>query len=176
MDDARKALESLKTDLESDERRTSLRFDEFLEIAIKNPQRTFRNIFQLFHDMIKSYVGEGEDEYPEDPERIGFVKYDCSKIFVQGSNNPFFADRLFANRFVRQTEALRHGAQQNRIYVYEGPHGCGKSTFLNNLLRTFEQYTNTEEGQIFEIFWDIETEEGEARVPCPSNDYPLLLI
>ena len=58
MDDARKALESLKTDLESDERRTSLRFDEFLEIARKNPQRTFRNIFQLFHDMIKSYVGE----------------------------------------------------------------------------------------------------------------------
>ena len=176
MDDARKALESLKTDLESDERRTSLRFDEFLEIARKNPQRTFRNIFQLFHDMIKSYVGEGEDEYPEDPERIGFVKYDCSKIFVQGSNNPFFADRLFANRFVRQTEALRHGAQQNRIYVYEGPHGCGKSTFLNNLLRTFEQYTNTEEGQIFEIFWDIETEEGKARVSCPSHDHPLLLI
>lgn len=176
MDDTRKALESFKTGLESDERRVTLGFNEFLEVAKEYPQKTFRNIFQLFHDMIKSYVGEGEDECPEDPESIGFVKYDCSKIFVQGSNNPFFADRLFANRFIRQTESLRQGSQQNRIYIYEGPHGCGKSTFLNNLLRSFEQYTNTEEGQIFEIFWDIETEDGKVRVPCPSHDHPLLLI
>ena len=176
MNDVKRALESLKTDLESDGKRVILRFDEWLEIVRENPQRTFRNIFQLFHDMVESYIGEGEDECPEDPENIGFVKYDCSKMFVQESNNPYFADRLFANRFVRQAEALRRGSQQNRIYVYEGPHGCGKSTFLNNLLRSFEQYTNTEEGQSFEIFWDIKTEEGEARVPCPSHDYPLLLI
>lgn len=176
MNDARKALESLKTNLESDQRRVTLNFNEFLEIARENPQRTFRNIFQLFHDMVKSYVGEGEDEYPEDPESIGFVKYNCSKIFVEGSNNPFFPDRLFANRFVRQAETLRQGSQQNRIYVYEGPHGCGKSTFLNNILRSFEKYTNTEEGQSFEIFWDIETDDGKAWVPCPSHDYPLLLI
>ncbi len=176
MSDAKHALEFLKMDLESDEKRVVLSYDEFLETVTKNPQRTIRNTFQLFHDMVKSYIGEGEDECPEDPENIGFVKYDCSRIFVQGSNFPYFVDRLFANRFVRQAEALRQGSQQNMIYVYEGPHGCGKSTFLNNLLRSFEQYTNTEEGQSFEIFWDIEIEEGGARVPCPSHDHPLLLI
>ena len=174
--DAKRALELLKTDLEKDEKRVVLSFDEFLETVTENPRITIRNIFQLFHDMVKSYVGEGEDEYSEDPESIGFVKYNCSRIFVQGSNNPFFPDRLFANRFVRQAETLRQGSQQNLVYIYEGPHGCGKSTFLNNLLRAFERYTNTEEGQVYEMFWDIETKEGKVKVPCPSHDYPLLLI
>src|SRR3989344_999091 len=176
MSDAKHALEFLKSDLESDEKRVVLSYDEFLGTVIENPQRTIRNTFQLFHDMVKSYIGEGEDENPEDPENIGFVKYDCSRIFIQGSNYPYFVDRLFANRFVRQAEALRQGSQQNMIYIYEGPHGCGKSTFLNNLLRSFEQYTNTEEGQSFEILWDIEIKEGKARAPCPSHDHPLLLI
>ena len=176
MDETRKALESLRSDLENEEKRLIISYDEFLEITRQRPQQVLRSIFQLFHDMIKSYVGEGEEEYPKDPESIGFVKYDCSRIFVLGSNTPFFPDRLFANRFIRQAESLRQGSQQNRIYVYEGPHGCGKSTFLNNLLRSFEEYANTEEGRSFEIFWDVETEGGKVKVPCPSHDHPIWLI
>ena len=176
MDETKKALETLRADIEDKEKRKVLRFDEFLDIAKKEPERSLRDIFQLFHDMVKSYVSKGEDEYPDDPESIGFIKYDCSKIFVRDSDNPFFADRLFANRFVRQVESLRQGSRQNRIYVYEGPHGCGKSTFLNNLLQAFEEYTATEEGQSFEIFWDIEIEGEKINVFCPSHDYPMLII
>ncbi|MBI2057653.1 MAG: serine protein kinase PrkA [Candidatus Yanofskybacteria bacterium] len=176
MDETKKALETLRTDIEDKEKRKVLRFDEFLDIAKREPERSLRDIFQLFHDMVKSYVSKGEDEYPDDPESIGFIKYDCSKIFVRDSDNPFFADRLFANRFVRQVESLRQGSRQNRIYVYEGPHGCGKSTFLNNLLQAFEEYTATEEGQSFEIFWDIDIGGEKVNVSCPSHDYPMLVI
>ncbi len=129
MDKIKNVLGSLGAELEKKEKRTVLDFEDFLEIARLEPQRALRNIFQLFHDMVKSYVGEGEDEYPNDPESIGFIKYDCSKIFAEGADNPFFADRLFANRFVRHAESFRQGSQQNQIYIYEGPHGCGKSTF-----------------------------------------------
>ncbi len=176
MGDAKQALEFLKHEVENKEKKTILSFDQFLGEARKDPQRVLRNIFQRFHDMVKSYVGEGKNEYPDDPENIGFVEYDCSKVFVQGADNPFFPDRLFANRFVRQIEALKQGSQQNRIYIYEGPQGCGKSTFLNNLLRAFEGYSDTKEGQTFEIFWDIKINERTLEVPCPSHDYPILLI
>jgi predicted Ser/Thr protein kinase len=176
MNEMEKALEFLRAGIESREKRIVLSFWKFLQLLQSKPQKVLRNIFQLFHDMVRSYVGEGIDEYPNDPESIGFVKYDCSKIFVEGADNPFFADRLFANRFVRQVENLKQGAQQNKIYVFEGPHGCGKSTFLNNLLRAFEEYTKTDEGQSFEVFWEIEGEKETAAVPCPSHDHPLLLI
>lgn len=184
MSDVEKALLGLESEIRKTEKRTTLDFGEYLELAAQEPERILRNIFQLFYDMIKNYVGEGVDECPGDPESIGFVKYDCSKLFAQRADNPFFADRLFANRFIRQVESLRRGFQQNRIYAYEGPSGCGKSTFLNNLLRTFMDYTRTRDGQIFESSWEIDENilrpgsEGCQKlvVPCPSHDYPILTI
>lgn len=183
-------LNSLKKAIEKREKRKIISFYEYLELVKENPQVVLRNIFQLFHDMVKTYVGEGIDEYPDDPESIGFIKYDCSKLLVGDADNPFFADRLFANRFVRHVESLKKGSQQNRIYIFEGPHGCGKSTFMNNLLKKFEEYTETKEGQGFEITWllDEDDQAGAKKngaekenhkkfeVRCPSHDYPILLI
>lgn len=151
MTSAKEALGFLDSEIEKREKPQTLSFEEYLELVRLEPRRTLRSIFQLFHDMVKSYVSQGVDEYPDDPESIGFVKYDCSKLFVENADNPFFADRLFANRFVRTIESLRQGFQQNRVYAYLGPSGCGKSTFLNNLLRSFEAYTSTKEGMTFEV-------------------------
>ena len=75
---------------------------------------------------------------------------------MEGTDHPFFADRLFANRLVNLFSSFRHGAQQNRIYIFEGPHGSGKSTFLNNLLMKFEQYSLTPEGSAYEITWHLD--------------------
>jgi hypothetical protein len=72
---------------------------------------------------------------------------------VEGSDYPFFADRLFANRLINLVGALKRGAQQNKIYIFKGPPGCGKSTFLNNLLRKFEEYANTNFGLRYEVVW-----------------------
>lgn len=184
MPGAGEALDFLKSEIAKVEIPELLSFEEYLELAIAEPERIFRNIFQLFHDLVKSRVGKGEDEYPEDPESIGFVKYDCSRLFANKSDNPFFADRLFANRFIRQIESLQRGFQQNRIYTYMGPSGCGKTTFLNNLLNSFADYTRTKDGHVFEMLWEISErdflpdseEKSTLLVPCPSHDYPILVI
>ncbi len=131
-------------------------FEEFLERLTEAPQLMVRNIFQQFHDMIQSYLREGFDEYSDDPESIHYKFYDTSRLFVDDTDNPFFADRLFANRLVNHVQALKRGAQQNKIYIFEGPHGCGKSTFLNNLLMKFEKYANTEEGTSWETVWRLD--------------------
>ncbi|MEK7090100.1 MAG: serine protein kinase PrkA, partial [Patescibacteria group bacterium] len=184
MPGVRDAVKYLDSEVGKIEKRVTLSWEEFLELAASRPERVLRNIFQLFYDMVKNYVGEGVDEYPDDPESIGFVKYDCRRLFAEKSDNPFFADRLFANRFIRQIESLRQGFQQNRIYCYEGPSGCGKSTFLNNLLGTFAEYTKTKEGQIFEVLWEIDEglffpdnrDSKKLIIPCPSHDYPVLMV
>lgn len=130
-------------------------FEEFLNILNAKPSQVLRNIFQAFHDMIKAYVDKSEDSIAGDVDKLIFTSYDCSRLFVEGSENPYFTDMLFANRFMKQMEYLRHGAQQNRIYIFYGPHGCGKSTFLNNLLKKFEVYANTEQGRRYEIVWRL---------------------
>jgi predicted Ser/Thr protein kinase len=153
-----KTVESLHDNINAHSELGPISFREFLERLARNPRAIIRSIFQVFHDMIKYHVGEGFDEYPDDPESIGFIYYDCYKLFVEDADRPFFADRLFANRFVNLTKALRQGAQQNKIYIFEGPPGCGKSTFLNNLLMKFEKYANTEEGARYETVWRLNRE------------------
>jgi predicted Ser/Thr protein kinase len=148
-----KAMQNLNQGMSELEHRASISFEEFLQQLINRPATVMRNVFQVFHDMVKAYVGEGLDEYPDDPESISYKFYDFSRLFVEGSDYPFFADRLFANRLVNLVEALKRGAQQNKIYIFKGPPGCGKSTFLNNLLRKYEEYSNTESGLRYETVW-----------------------
>ncbi len=149
------AIQHLDQMISEQDHRTPISFQDFIKILSVNPARVLRNIFQVFHDMIHAYVGAGVDEYPDDPESINFISYDCNRLFVDKADHPFFADRLFANRLVHQVDALKRGAQQNKIYIFDGPPGCGKSTFLNNLLRKFEEYTNTEDGFRYETVWRL---------------------
>ena len=150
-----KAMQHIQSTKASKEQRAPIPYEAFLEKVGQRPTHLIRNVFQFFHDMVSAYVGEGFDEYPDDPESISYVNYDFSRLFVEGSDHPFFADRLFSNRLMKQVDSMRQGAQQNKIYIFDGPHGCGKSTFLNNLLTKFEAYANTEEGRRYEVIWRI---------------------
>ncbi|MBJ6726482.1 serine protein kinase PrkA [Geomesophilobacter sediminis] len=156
MADTEKVLRQLSRAMVEREVRAPLTFEEYLQLLTANPQAVMRNIFQIFHDMVHSYVGEGADEYPDDPESINFVNYDCRKLFVENSDRPFFADRLFANRLMNHVAAMKSGARQNKIYIFEGPPGSGKSTFLNNLLMKFEEYASTEAGRCYEVVWRLD--------------------
>jgi predicted Ser/Thr protein kinase len=132
-----------------------LSFSEFLQEVIASPQQVIRNVYQVYSDMVDSLVCDGIDEYGDDPESIGFMKYDCSKLFVDGADRAFFADRLFANRLLRHVDSFKVGAKQNKIYIFDGPHGSGKSTFLNNLLQKFEEYANSPAGCRYEVVWRL---------------------
>ncbi len=153
---ARNAMQNLNRRMTDRSRRPPIPFDQFLNLLAEDPTHVLRNVFQVLHDMVQSYLGIGVDEYSNDPESIHYVKYDCSRLFEVGADRPFFADRLFANRFVNAVDAMSAGAQQNKIYVFKGPPGCGKSTFLNNLLKRFEAYMNTDEGTRYEVIWRLD--------------------
>jgi len=149
----KKAMQNLNQNLSGLEQRSAIPFEGFLSELATNPPLVIRNVFQVFHDMMKAYVGEGLDEYSDDPESIHYVHYDFGRLFVAGTDHPFFADRLFSNRLISLVEAWKRGAQQNKIYLFKGPPGCGKSTFLNNLLMKFEEYANTDAGLRYEAVW-----------------------
>ncbi|MDJ0666495.1 MAG: serine protein kinase PrkA [Desulfobacterales bacterium] len=166
MENVKHAMDNLDRSIKERGQPPPMPFEAFLEILLAHPQGVMRNVFQVFHDMIKNYVAEGRDEYPDDPESIHFVAYDCTRLFVEGSDHPFFADRLFANRIINLAESMKRGAQQNKIYIFDGPPGCGKSTFLNNLLMRFEEYCNTLEGTRYEAVWRIDRQAlGPAGGP-----------
>ncbi len=156
MSNVDRAIRHLNRKISEHKQGQTIGFDEFLRILTTHPTSVVRNVFQTFHDMIHSYVGGGVDEYPDDPESINYVNYDCANLFVRNTDHPFFADRLFANRLINHVDAMKSSARQNKIYIFEGPPGSGKSTFLNTLLLKFEEYANSEAGMRYEVVWRLD--------------------
>ena len=89
MDNINKAMRHIDTVADESNNRKPIPFEEFLQLVLVNPIGTIRNVFQVFHDLFKAYVGDGVDEYPNDPESIQYVSYDCSRLFVEGADHPF---------------------------------------------------------------------------------------
>jgi hypothetical protein len=157
MDNIQKAMRHIQDGAQESGRRKRIPFEAFLQVVQQNPIETLFEMCSRFSTICSKPMWEAVwMNTPNDPESIQYVKYDCSGLFVQNMDRPFFADRLFANRLVNHVEALRMGAQQNKIYIFDGPHGCGKSTFLNNLLKRFEEYANSAEGTRYETIWRLD--------------------
>ena len=153
------ALVNLSESIRKKETQLTLSFNDFLYTASEKPVKVFRNIFQIFYDMLHHYIPTGKDEYEGSKDTIGFKKYDCSNLFVENCDAPFFADRLFANRLMKLSDKFKQGTQNNHIFLFEGPPGSGKSTFLNNILSKLEDYTKTSAGRMYEISWKLDLEK-----------------
>jgi predicted Ser/Thr protein kinase len=165
------ALIRLGNSLKDEERRVLLSFNNFLNLASRHPRHALRNVFQLFYDMVHHYVSKIEDSKGLDNETAGFINYDFSKLFEKECDDPFFADRLFTNQFMKLAVDIRQASQNNRIFLFEGPPGSGKSTFLNILLQKLEDYTLLQEGSLYETYWrlDIERLGGFRRFERALN-------
>lgn len=198
------ALINLSNNMRDTEKRDYVHFNDFLHMASEEPELIFRDFFQYFHDMMHYYVPDGHDEYGDTEHSIGFAHYDFSELFVKGCDDPFFADRLFANRLMNLIEEFKKGIQNNHIYLFEGPPGSGKSTFLNNLLQKIEAYNRIKQGLLYKTVWRLEIAKFEELqniseslkkeaghiynakkdsfskryldIACPSNDHPILQI
>ena len=155
--DLKNLLKELGTRLKNQEIQVPIPFEDFLKMAKDKPELIFRDIFQLFYDMVYFYVGKTHQK--SENGSLGLNNYNLSDLFVKDCDNPFFSDRLFANRFLKLTDGFKKGIQSNNIFLFEGPPGSGKSTFLNNLLQKFENYTKTPEGTVYETFWRLDVQK-----------------
>jgi len=161
-----KGLKSLNDSLKSEEKPNNIPFPDFLTKIAEDPSLRLRNIFQLLHDMIRFYIPPGTNEYPNDPESINYIRYDCSKLFKEDIESPFFPDRLLANRLVNVLGSLKEGVVRNKMLLFEGPPGSGKSTFLNNFLHKLELFTRIDEGAMYETVWNIDVRKfGLPYIP-----------
>ncbi len=123
----------------------------------RRPQIVLRDAFQLFSDAVNYYVKPVKRRQPE--TKSSLLKYNFNDLLVMNTESPFFSDMLFANRFMEMVNTMRKGVQTNRIYLFEGPPGSGKSTFLYNLLNKIQEYTYLPEGIMFKTVWHLDLEK-----------------
>ncbi len=190
MTDAKDAFRKLTGRIQAD-KRTPKPFADFLtEDLSVNPELVLRNIFQLFSGMMQFYA-----EVKSVDKEKGITEYNLTRLFIKDLNEPFFADGILSSKLMELSASIKQGAQQNKIYLLEGPPGSGKSIMLNNLLSKLEKYSKLDEGQAYESVWMLKVKEivgsqnDAARqeelikkigdvfaVPCPHHDHPILQI
>lgn len=192
-------LENLNNDLRKREKHNIHSFEDFLKKISLNPEKLLRNSFQLLSDMVHYYVKEPENK--NNYKLTDNIKYDCTELFVKDTENPFFADRLLANKLINVIDSLKSGVMRNKLLLFIGPRGSGKSTFLNNLLEKLEVYSRSHDGLIYDTLWEIDLDKIEESfgynsleeltqhnsmhrscnerkicVPCPNHDHPIIQI
>lgn len=146
--------------LKDDEAFAPFNFNDFLNFATRHQELAFRDIYQLFHDMMHYYVVGVKGSNKQFPSgNGGFSEYNSSALFEDKCDEPFFADTLFINRFMKVVDGFKLGAQKNLLVIFEGPPGSGKSTFLNNILLKLEEYTKHKEGAFFTTVWRLNIEK-----------------
>lgn len=153
------SLQRLHGQLERKRDQHSISLEMFLRELGARPRRSLRNVFQLLYDMIHYYIPPGTNEYPNDPHSINYIHYDTSELFVKDAEVPFFADRLLANRLINVVGSLKRGVLKNKMLVFIGPAGSGKSTFLNIFLEKLEKYCGLDEGEMYETVWHLDTKK-----------------
>src|SRR6056297_3190743 len=84
-------------------------FWDFQDELWKDSRRCLRSVFQLFSDMITTYMEKTEDAHLGDPERLGYDPYDSSKLFREEVDEPFFSDLLFDNKLVQKAQVFKSG-------------------------------------------------------------------
>ena len=153
-------LKNLRDDL-TDYSKVPFTFNDFIFQLKRRPHIVLRDVYTLFSDMVNHYVKHlAPDKYSP---LSTFMKYDMKRLFVEDTENPFYADMIFAARFMEMVNSISKGVQINRIYLFEGPPGSGKSTFLNNLLKKLQEYTQLPEGIMLKTVWHIDLEKISTK-------------
>ena len=143
-------------------------FDEFLDIARRNPAVT-RSAYQRLFDMVLAC-----GTYPIEGSKEGLIRY---QFFDDPENNG--QDAIFGltqplmdlvNVF--KSAALKYGSER-RVLMLHGPVGSSKSTIARLLKRGLERYSRTDGGTLYSFGW----KEADGSVtPCPMHESPLQLV
>jgi len=149
-------LKNLQDDL-TDFSKVPFSFNDFLFQLNRRPNIILRDAFQLFSDAVNYYVEPIKLRNPNQKSRL--LKHNMKHLLVEDCESPFFADMHFANRLMEVVNTMRRGVQTNRIYIFEGPPGSGKSTFLNNLLSKVQDYTLMPEGVMLKTMWHLDLDK-----------------
>lgn len=143
-------------------------FSDYLNMVIETPGIT-RTAYQRLYDMILSH---GTDDVYENKDKITRFKF-FTDFAARHGDAIYGLDRpltQLVNTF--KSAALGYGTER-RVILLHGPVGSAKSTIARLLKRGLEEYSRTDDGQLFSFAW--KNPEG-GLTKDPMHGEPLQLV
>ncbi|MCS7022771.1 MAG: serine protein kinase [Gemmataceae bacterium] len=144
-------------------------FAEYLDIVLEHPGVT-RTAYQRLYDMI---ISHGIEEVYENKDKI--IRYKFFTEFASKYGDAIYGlDRpLMQLVNVFKSAALGFGTER-RVILLHGPVGSAKSTIARLLKRGLEEYSKTDEGQLYSFAW--RNPDGSGWTKDPMHGEPLQLV
>lgn len=143
-------------------------FAEYLDIVREHPEVT-RTAYQRLYDMILSH---GTEEVYENKEKL--IRYKFFTDYADRYGDAIYGlDRPLMQLVNAFMSAAREYGTERRVLLLHGPVGSSKSTIARLLKRGLEEYSRTDEGQLYTFSWKMD--DGTFH-NCPMHQDPLLLV
>lgn len=156
-------------------------WDAYFLFAQKHPSVSYSS----YQRMYQAIMSEGFERYSF--ARRDHIHY---KFFDDLDGNG--ADAIFGldRRLMRLVEVNRAAAarlgQERRLLLFHGPVGSSKSTLARRMRTGFQEFTKTEDGQLYTFSWFARDDEDKEilgvttstakELKCPVHEDPLMLL
>lgn len=143
-------------------------FEEYLDKVFDNP-KIARSAFQRVYDMVVSF---GTEEYTEYKKRI--IRYKFFDDPYGNGGDAIFGLDIHMMKLVQvlKAAARRYGTEK-RVILLHGPVGSSKSTVARLLKKSLEEYSRSDDGQMYTYSWILE--DGSELI-SPMHEEPLKLL
>ncbi|MBI2632924.1 MAG: serine protein kinase [Parcubacteria group bacterium] len=162
-------------------------WDYLNKVSQPHFKRFTRNAYERVFDMITEI---GYEEYIEDKKSMRHYKFFDAPI---DSKDKVFGIDASIQRLIRLFEAAtKDYGPSKRLFLLHGPVGSSKSTIVRVLKQGLEQYSRSENGKLYSLYWkNCDTYiEGNDRLKkilgglfeendhifCPLQEEPLRII
>jgi predicted Ser/Thr protein kinase len=154
------------------QRKKSIRFSEFIEGAISNPEEHFQTSASLIKKAIEYF---GFEIVVRSGEPI--ISYNIFKDLFSTGINAVFGQEHCIKYIVDVITSFDNEAGSNRGIVLVGPPASGKTNIVDLIVRALEEYTKEHNVKLYTFCFKFASEKGcsfEMRSQFHHN--PLLLI
>ncbi len=163
-DESSRVLESFKR---SEGQRHSLvsqelSFKAYLKEVLKNPRHMIRNTFQYTADAMESFGHEKRVVLGQEILDFRLRGWPWESTMVLDKKN-LEGQELALNEFHQQMKLFGRREYANRMFIFHGPPGSGKTRLNDTLDAMLENYSEHDpRGALYRLAW-VFAEEGGAR-------------
>ncbi|PCI30429.1 MAG: hypothetical protein COB67_01925 [SAR324 cluster bacterium] len=153
-------------------RKKSLRFSEFIETVVEDPDQYLQTSSSLISRAIQ-YFGYEIVVRSGEPT----ISYKIFKDLFSSGVNAVFGQEACIKQIVEVIESIDNEAGLNRGIVLVGPPASGKTNIMDLIIRAVEEYSKLKEATLYSFLFRFTDDQGHSlELRSQFQHHPLLLI
>lgn len=144
-----------------------LTYGQFLQAVIADPRHMIRNTFQYTADAMESFGFELKNILGKEVRDFRVRQWPWESAMVE-EKKKLEGQELALDQFYQQMQLFGRREYANRMFIFSGPPGSGKTRLNETIDAMLERYSeDNPKGALYRLIWVFPPPEGSARFGFP---------